>query len=422
MSGPLDGIKVLEFSQIIAGPLGCQLLSDLGADVIKVEPPQGEPWRVIAPLVPFESKNFQALNRGKKSLAIDMTAPEAREVIHRLVQDTDVVVINYRPDVAGRLGIDYDTLSGVRPDLIYVQNTAFGRKGDLAELPGYDIVVQAFTGLIAAVGRMDANGTPIVPPPFVDVTTAYAIAAGVSSALFHRARTGRGSFVETSLMVNALVLQLHSFMSLPAADAAQRAELEASMAEARKRGASFEELLRLRDRINRTNAGTNPYYRCYLTSDGAIAIGALSKELREKVRRTLGFEHNRDEPGYDATDPAQQETDKNLMAWVERTIRSDTTSHWEQVFRAGGVPVSRINFVHELLEDPQVLENDYVVELEHDLTGLQRMVAPPWKMSNSPPKAQGASPPLGRDTDSILSSIGYGEQDIAAMRDRGVIR
>src|SRR5437764_3111963 len=138
-SGPLDGIRVLEFSQIIAGPLGCQLLADLGAEVIKVEPPEGEPWRVYAQFMPLESKGFHALNRGKKSLAIDVSAPEAREAIHRLVRTIDVVVINYRPDVAARLRIDYDSLAALKPDLIYLDNTAFGRQGAMADRPGYDI-------------------------------------------------------------------------------------------------------------------------------------------------------------------------------------------------------------------------------------------------------------------------------------------
>src|SRR5437867_236229 len=197
-SGPLTGIRVLEFSQIIAGPLGCQLLSDLGADVIKVEPPQGEPWRLSAPFMPFESKTFQSLNRGKKSLAIDLAAPEAQEAIHRLVLGVDVVVINYRPDVAGRLAIDYDTLSAIKPSVIYVENTAFGRRGELSQRPGYDIVAQAISGLIAYVGKVDENGAPLVPPPFADVTTGYAIATGVCAALFHRAQTGQGQKVETS--------------------------------------------------------------------------------------------------------------------------------------------------------------------------------------------------------------------------------
>ena len=176
MTGPLDGIRVLEFTQIIAGPLGCMLLADLGAEVIKVEPPQGEPWRLQGQFIPLESKTFQSLNRGKRSLSLDVSRPEAQAAIHRLVQDMDVVVINYRPDVAARLSIDYDTLRAIKPNLIYLDNTAFGREGPWADRPGYDIVVQAASGLTAAVGKTDDKGTPIVGPAVADATTGYAVA------------------------------------------------------------------------------------------------------------------------------------------------------------------------------------------------------------------------------------------------------
>ena len=419
-SGPLKGIRVLEFTQIIAGPLGCQLLSDLGAEVIKVEPPSGEPWRIYAQYVPMESKVFHALNRGKQSIAIDMAAPQAQEAIHRLMPSIDVVVINYRPDVARRLGIDYETLTALRPDLIYLDNTAFGRHGAMADRPGYDIVVQAMTGLNAAVGKVDEKGAPIAPPAVADTTTAYSIAAGVCAALFHRAMTGEGQRVETSLLINALTVHMSAFSAIPAADAEEREAFAALLDNARQNGVPYAEFLKQRDNLIRNRH--NFYYRCFVTSDGAIAVGALSAGLRAKVRAVLGIDHNRDEPGYDPHDPEQRRIDAETMEKVEALIRTETCEYWEHAFEAGGVPVSRINFVQELVEHPQVLANDYVVELDHDLTGPQRLAAPPWTMSKTPPQAQGASPPLGRDTDAILASIGYSDQEIEKLRDCGVIR
>lgn len=419
-SGPLNGIRVLEFSQIIAGPLGCQFLSDLGAEVIKVEPPQGEPWRIYAQYVPLESKVFHALNRGKQSLAINMAAPEAQEAIHRLIPSIDVVVINYRPDVSKRLGIDYETLSGIRPDLIYVDNTAFGRTGELADLPGYDIVVQAVAGLNSFIGKVDERGNPLAPLAVVDTTTAYAISTGVCAALFHRAMTGEGQRVETSLLINALTIHMSSFSSIAAADATEREAFAALLEEARATGLPYAELLKRRDDL--LPRGHNFYYRCFVTSDGAIAVGALSAGLRAKVRAVLNVEHNRDEPGYNPTDPAQRRVDEETMILVEEMIRGQTCDYWERAFKAGGVPVSRINFVQELIDHHQVLANDYVVAVEHDLTGTHYLAAPPWSMSKTPPAVQGASPPLGRDTDAVLASLGYSGDDIASLRERGVIR
>ncbi|MCK9486414.1 MAG: CoA transferase [Dehalococcoidia bacterium] len=420
-SGPLNGIRILEFTQIIAGPLGCQLLADLGAEIIKIEPPEGEPWRLNQQFIPKESKVFMGLNRGKKSLAIDMAQPKAQEAIHRLVKDVDVVVINYRPDVAARLGIDYETLCAIRPDVIYMDNTAFGREGEWANRPGYDIAVQAASGLIAAVGKVDERGTPLVGPAHADTTTAYAIAAGVSAALYHRALTGEGQKVETSLLINALTIQMTAFADVPAADAEQRAGFQAALALARETGMPYAQFLEERQAILRRQAGGNVYYRCFLTRDGAIAMGALSTGLRSKVRATLGFEHNRDEPDYNALDPEQVKVDEAVREHVEALFLTKTSAEWEAILTKGGVPVAPITFIQELIDHPQVVANGYAVELDHEMAGPVRMQAPPWKMSKTPPAPQGPSPVLGRHSDEVLASAGYSSEEIASMRAEGVI-
>jgi crotonobetainyl-CoA:carnitine CoA-transferase CaiB-like acyl-CoA transferase len=421
-SGPLDGTRVLEFTQIIAGPLGCQLLADLGADVIKVEPLTGEAWRYSAPFLPAESKWYHSLNRGKKSLAMNVADPQAQEAIHRLAKDTDVVVINYRPDVAAKLRIDYETLCDINPGLIYVDNTAFGREGDLAARPGYDIVVQALCGLIATGGKMDARGVPVVGPPFADTTTGYSIALAVCAALFYRARTGKGQKIETSLLANALMINNVQFSSIPMGDAEDRANFRAVLEKAQEEGAAYSDLLAANEARQRLAQQGNVYYRCFLTSDGAIAIGALSAELRGKVKRVLGIEHNRDDAGYNPLDPAQREFDNALVAQVEAQIRAENSDYWERRFEAGGVPVSKVNFAQTLIDHPQVLANEYAIELDHDLSGPERLAAPPWKMSLTPPQARSASPPLGRDTDAVLAAAGYAPGEIDALRSKGVIR
>lgn len=421
MAGPLVGVRILEFTQIIAGPLGCQLLADLGADVIKVEPPAGEPWRLNAQFIPLESKTYMGLNRGKRSLAIDMSKPSSQAAIHRLVQDIDVVVINYRPDVAQRLKIDYPTLAAIKPDLIYVDNTAFGREGPLADRPGYDIVVQALSGLTGAIGKFDDHGQPLTGPAVADTTTGYAICAGTLAALYHRAMTGEGQVVETSLLTNALTIHMSTFASIPAADGTVRDGFLDSLKQAREAGTSYTDFVKARDRAVRAAAGANIYYRCFLTKDGAISIGALSAALRAKVRAALGFEHNRDEPGYKPLAPEQIEIDEALVARIEEFFVTKTTAEWDAILTARGVPCGGINFVQELLEHPQVVANQYVIHQEHELAGPVWMQAPPWKMSKTPPEPTKASPPLGRDTDEILSDIGLSPEAIAAMRAEGAI-
>ena len=424
-SGPLDGIRVLEFTQIIAGPFGCMMLADMGAQVIKVEPLGGEPWRLNQQFVPLESKTYQALNRSKRSLAIDLTRPEATEAIHRIVRDCDVVVSNYRPDVPARLKIDYETLSAIKPDLVYIDSTAFGRKGPWADKPGYDIIAQGASGLTASAGRFDENGNPVLPGPVAtaDFTTGYAIMGGVCAALFYRERTGKGQLVETSLLANALNIQGGSFMSLPPADEMRRTPFLQELTRARKRGDSYAQLVALRQQMIR-GALSNIYYRNYLTSDGAIAVGNLSASLRQKMRDAIGIEHDpRDhDPDYDPLDPESIEFSAQLTARVEQMISGQPTDHWLELFETAGVPVSSLYFAEELDRSDQILANEYVVELEHDTTGPQSMVAPPHKMSVSPPAAQGASPPLGRDSDAILAAAGYSDAEIERLRASGVIR
>ena len=223
MPGALSGIKVLEFSEYIAGPFAGMLLSDLGADVIKIEPPGGEPWRHASPFIPNESRNFISLNRGKRSLPLDLKRPEAREIVYKLLEDTDVVLVNARPDVAARLGIDYDTLSAKRPGLVYCDNTAFGRTGPDRHRPGYDLIAQAVTGLMASEAKTE-DGLPlrIQSTPVADFATGMAMAWGICAALYHRERTGRGQMVETTLLGTALAFQTMVFTQVEAIDQGPR--------------------------------------------------------------------------------------------------------------------------------------------------------------------------------------------------------
>lgn len=424
--GPLAGLRILELTEIIAGPLGGMLLADMGADVIKVEPPWGEPWRIYGQFAPLESKNFQALNRGKRSITLDLNHEAAREALHRVVRDCDAVLINYRPDVPARLGADYDTLSAIRPDLVYVDCTAFGRRGPWADKPGYDIVVQAAAGLTGGAARFREDGDPEQGAPLAvaDFTTAYAIAWGACAALLHRERTGQGQLVETSLLANALVMQGSSFMSHPVADASLRTPMKEELKSVRARGGGYAEMARARRaRWDARRAG-NVYYRNFYTQDGAIAVGCLSPTLRQKLRDALDIEYDPldDDPGYEPTSPGAVEFGRNLIEYVVALLATKPSAHWIELFERHGVPASPIKFIEELDSEPQILENEYVVEVEHDLSGPQRMAAPPLKLSASPAHVRAASPPLGRDTDSILEGAGYSADEVRALREAGAIR
>ena len=422
-SGPLDGIRILEFTQIIAGPFGCMMLADQGAEVIKVEPPNGEPWRLFGQFMPRESKTFQELNRGKKSLVLDLGDLKAQEVIHKLIPSIDAVVINYRPDVATKLRIDYPTLSALRPDIIYVDNTAFGRKGPWAQRPGYDIVVQAASGLMVGEGKFAEDGRPdwITSTAIADYGTGLAIAWAVTSALYHRERTGEGQMIETTLLSTALAFQGSGVMEHPLADAGMRAPARERRRQLQQEGASYQEMVNARNPARAF--GGNIYYRTYLTKDGAIAIGALSPTLWAKVRTALETDFlGMADPEFAPLSPEWQAKAKAKVAEVEAHVRSRTSDQWMEVFDREGVPAAPVKFPEDMAEEPQVLANDMMVELEYDLSGPQTMVAPILRMSKSPMAAQGAAPPLGRDTERYLKEAGLSEADIADMRDRGAIQ
>lgn len=417
--GPLDGIRVLDLTQIIAGPFGCMMLADLGADVIKVEPPGGESWRLISQFMPGESKAYQALNRGKRSLVCRLDDPRGQEVIHRLVPSIDVVVTNFRPDVPERLRVDYATLSALRPELVYVDNTAFGREGPWAHRPGYDIVAQAVTGLMVGEGKFSERGHPlyITSTPVADFATGLTIAWAVTTALFQRERTGRGQLVQSSLLQTALALQGNAVMEHPKADEEFRAPARERRRRLQQEGAPFAELVAAR---SLPRGGL--FYRAFRTRDGAIALGALSKSLRAKARKALETDYlGPDEPDFDRFSPEFRARTEAATQEVEARMLTKSTAEWLEIFDREGVPAGPVQFPEDMADDPQVRANGMMVDLVHDLSGPQRMVAPLLRFSGSEPTTPAAAPPLGRDTDACLREAGYADEEIAAMRSAGIV-
>ena len=421
MAGPLAGIRILEFSEIIAAPFAGMLLSDMGADIIKVEPLAGEPWRLFAQFVPTESRSYISLNRGKRSLTLDLARPEAQKVVRRLIPDMDVVLINYRPDVAEKLGIDYETLSSLNDRLIYCDNTAFGRKGPQAHRPGYDLIVQGLSGLMALEGKTQ-DGVPLMNAlPAADISTGIMMAWSVSAALFARERSGRGQKIETTLLGSALAVQTSTFQVVESVDTEWRQRLMEHLSQARTNDESYDDLRKARLEIRPLRA-TAMYYRAYKTKDFYIVVGCLSEALRKKLCAALGFEDKRiGDPDWDPTTPEARAYAKQVVGKVEALFMERTTDEWLKLFDERGVPAGPFKFIEELVDDPQVMANDLQVTVEHSLVGTVKMAGPPLQMSETPLQVQGPSPALGEHNDAILSSLGYGDEEIAALRETGAI-
>lgn len=425
-SGPLLGVRVLDLSEIIAAPFCTMLLADMGAEVIKVEPPEGEAWRLQAQFMPGESKGFMSLNRGKRAIAVNLKTGEGQAIVHALAREADVAVVNYRPDVPPRLGIDYETLATLNPRLIYAANTAFGTTGPYAHRPGYDIILQAMSGLMAGAGSTTDQGLPMTigGTAIADFAAGLTLAWAVCAALYERERSGTGQRIDTSLYGAALAVQTSRFFSVEQTDAPARARLLEQVQAMRAEGKPYAEIVQTVNAARGLAAqlGTNLYYRVYRAADDFVAVGCLSHALRLKFCRVLGIEDPRlSAPVFDQRSEEARAIAAALVIEAEARFLERTAAAWIADFDAAGVPAGPVRFADELFDDPHVLANNLVVEVEHATAGKLKMFGPPVQMSRTPLRPQGASPTLGAHTDTILRALGYDDGAIADLRARGVV-
>ena len=421
--GPLAGVRVLDFTHIVGGPFCTLQLSDLGAQVVKVERPGGEGLRTVAPSpVPGETKIFHALNRGKRSIVIDLGRPEGQVVIHRLMPAFDVVAVSFRPGVTQRLAIDYETLREYRPDLVYVENTAWGPRGPRAADAGGDVTVQAHSGYMMVGGRSDASGAPqAIPKVPLDYMTGLAMAMGVCAALFRRAVTGEGQHIEGSMLATALAVQSDMVARSARLDGARRTELIEELRGLRRQGAPHAEVVAARDR-----AAVRPimiYFQGYNVKDGALVLGANTAGIRERMWAVLGIEDDPTaDPNFVQLDPAEQRRRYDEMeARVRAIMRTRTMAEWETAFAAAGAPVARVNLPEEVAEDAQVQALDMFLDMEHPLTGPERLVGPLLRFGGEAREQCTPSPPLGAQTADVLREAGFADSEIARLERDGVI-
>ena len=399
--------------QVIAAPFAGQFLADFGAEVIKVEPPEGESWRLQASFAPRESKSFQALNHGKRAMTLRLDHPAAQKIVHELMPSIDVVLINYRPDVPKKCNIDYAALAALRPDLIYGDLTAFGRRGPWALRPGYDGVVQAVSGLMAGEGKLRADGSPatIVASAIADYGTGMVLADAIITALYHRVRTGEGQFIECSLLATALNLQGVQVMEHATADV-RRNEVRARRRQRSSEGAPYAELVAIREA--QTQAQNDMFARAYLAIDGAFVVAADTHQQRAAVRALWGTH-------LQAEGAVGDELDAATAARIEQGYAARQTSDCVDELQRLGVPAAVVQFGEEMSHDPQVRANACMVDIAHEVTGPQTAVRTALTFSAGQLDAARASPPVGRDTDAILRGLGYSDDRIAALRRAGTL-
>jgi formyl-CoA transferase len=413
---PFAGVTVLELGQFVAVPWAGQVLADGGAHVIKIEPPEGEPSRHIAPLAPGESRHFVIRNRGKHALPLDLKHPDAREILDALLARADVVLLNMRPGLAAELGVEYEQLVPRHPRLVVGSVTAFGPRGPDAALAGMDMVVQARSGLMVTGGKV-SNGLPTTgESPIADYMAAALLAFGVASALFRRERTGRGGRVDTSLLQSALALQNNLMVRVEKVDGPRHADFRAWLARARREDVAFAEQVERMPR-NRPVAMAAVYYRTYATRDAALAVACGSPSLRRRFIAALGHEDPALTGGVADVD-AHYAT---LRRAVEATIAARTTAEWEAHLAAAGVPASRVALPLEILDDAQPAANAMFAHQDHPALGPLTVFGPPLRLDDSGFVAGPPTAAFGSETRAILAWAGFAAPDVERLLAGGAV-
>lgn len=401
--GALDGIRVLDFTQVILGPAATQVLADHGAEVIKVERPgSGDLARSFAPFWRFrtaagqESTRYLAMNRNKRSLAIDLKAPEGREIIYRLLPQMDVLVHNFRPGVMESLGLGYDTVRACNPRLIYAEGSGWGSRGPLAEArkPGHELLAQALAGLAAKNAGPD--GLPRqLPATVADFTASQLLVQGILLALLARERTGAGQRVEVCLLDGLLALQ------------------------------QWDEVSRLN--LGAADTGVPDYHHplqaVYRTADGFLAlVGWFRPDPLANVCRALGLPDYSQDPRFCTLERlAQPEHAAALKAIFQQRIATRTTAEWLAILEAHGVLCGEVFAPGEVLGHPQTIANEMVVTIDHPALGPVKLIGPPVKLSATPAVLRRPPPALGEHTREILREVGLPDAEIDRLVAQGVV-
>ncbi|MDR3532494.1 MAG: CoA transferase [Rhodopila sp.] len=387
-TGPLSGIRVIDVTTVVLGPFCSQTLGDMGADVIKVETTQGDSTRLIGPSrTPGMGAYFANLNRNKRSLAIDLKKPAAREALLRLVETADVFVHNMRIGAASRLGLDYETLSARNPRLIYACASGFRKGSSMQEFPAYDDLIQGVSG-IAALNAGPDGAPRYFPTVVVDKLTGATLASMIGMALFHRERTGQGQEIHLPMMETILSFALVEHM------------WHATLGEPEK-GVGYPRML-------------TPHRRPYATKDGYISVIAHSNAQWGKLFEAMGVPELIEDPRFNSVQARSQNIDA-VYATLTEGMKQRTTDEWLAELRPADIPCGKANSLDDLFTEPYLAETGYFEDYNHPVEGKVVIPAIPARFSKSPPNVHRPWPKLGEHTREILAEVGCSEAEIETI-------
>ncbi len=392
---PLAGMVVLDLSQILAGPVCGMMLADMGADVIKVEKPDGgdDNRRAGPPFIGGQGAGFMAANRNKRSLALNLRDESGRQVFERLLERADVLVENFRPGVMERLGIGYERLSKLKPSLIYCSISGHGGTGPYKDRGGFDLIAQGMSGLMSITGVPD--GPPVkVGVPITDISAGILAANGVLCAYIHAQRTGQGQLVDTSLLEAGIAYTIWESSGYFA-----DGEIPGPLGSAHRVSAP---------------------YQAMRTSDGYINIGAPTQRTWEQLCRAIGQEELIEDQRF--KEPGDRKAKEGELAdLLEETFSQQSTAYWLETLEKAGMVAGPINNIAQVYDDPQVIAREMKVDLEDPDLGTLHNIGIPVKLSATPGRIRRRAPMLGEHSWEILTESGFAEKEIEELFDSGVV-
>ncbi|NDY81823.1 CoA transferase [Orrella sp. NBD-18] len=391
---PLKGMKVIDLSKVLAGPLCGQYLGELGAEVIKIEPVGvGDDTRAWIPQDQGQSAIFLAINHNKRSIALDLKTEAGKKIVHALVKDADIVLQGFGGGTAAKLGVDYETLFGLNEKLIYCEISGYGRNGPMGNEPGYDVMLQAFSGMISTMGEPGGNYARASFSP-VDIGTAMNGLSGVLAAVIERSRTGKGVYVELSLLDTSL-----GFMSYMAQNYWRTGNNPKPMGTA--------------------HPSMSPY-QAFEAADGSLMIGAGNDAQWRRFCSIADLDEYVDHPDF-ATNALRLKNLDKTSALVQSRIKTKTIQEWVEALRSIGVPCSPIQKLGQALAHPQVAARGLVVQTEHPVLGKLQNIGLPVRFQNKDRQAHRPPPLLGQHSVEILKEAGFSDEVINEFLAQGVI-
>jgi crotonobetainyl-CoA:carnitine CoA-transferase CaiB-like acyl-CoA transferase len=394
MTYALDGVKVLDLSRVLAGPFCGMMLGDMGADVLKIEEPEGgDESRTWPPFVAGEASGYLSMNRNKRNMTLNLKTPEAQHILKKLVARTDVLIENFRTGTMESFGVGYDVLQPINPRLIYCAVSVFGRSGPYKDKAGYEALMQAFSGVMSITGEPD--GPPLrCGVSFLDLGTGMMAAYGVMNALFHRERTGQGQKLEVSLFETALsLMSYHAVGYLLEGHVPQR------------QGSGHPMIVP---------------YQVFQTQDGEIFIVGSNQRLWIRLCQALSREDLLQDPRFDSNKERVKHRHV-LVPILQGETQKFPTAVLNEMLDKAGVPCAPVNALDNVLTDPQTRAREMIVNIPHPLIPDLRLLGLPIKLSETPGDVRMPPPLKGQHTEGVLIDLGYSTADINAFRARQVI-